>query len=236
MRRTLLFVFAVALALCAGCSVTRDAPPSYRTFDRAAQSTITPEQALAELKAGNRRFVVGESIRRDLVAQRAQTSSGQFPFAAVIACLDSRSAPELVFDQGIGDLFVGRVAGNIVNEDLLGSLEFATRVAGARLIVVLGHTGCGAVRGACDGGVELGHLTGLLERIQPAVSRVPGHEGERHSRNAAFVHEVTEMNVRLAVAQVTARSPTLAAMVSAGELKVIGAVHDIASGEVSWLE
>jgi carbonic anhydrase len=144
----------------------------YATSTQARQAAMTADSALAELRRGNERFVAGRSFDRDYTAQVAQTSQGQFPFAAVVTCIDSRAAPEILFDQGIGDLFVGRVAGNVINDDLMGSLEFATKVAGAKVIVVLGHTECGAVKGACDG-VELGKLTTLLDKIEPAIARSP---------------------------------------------------------------
>ncbi len=234
MNKLISMLAAVSLALAATSGSLR-ADDDYRTFDKASQAATTPAQALAMLKQGNQRFVAGESFERDYEDQREATAKGQFPFASVISCLDSRAAPELLFDQGIGDLFVGRVAGNIVNDDLLGSLEFASKVAGAKLIVILGHTECGAVKGACDN-VELGNLTGLLDKIEPAVTKVSGHEGERNSKNAAFVREVTDINVSIAVAQVTERSPVLAEMVKNGELMVVGAVYDIATGEVIWMD
>lgn len=233
MRLLITVTAAVSLALLGASSISI-AKESYTTFDKAAQAAVSPDQALNLLKEGNQRFVAGTSLDRDYGDQRALTSKGQFPFASVIACLDSRAAPEILFDQGIGDLFVGRVAGNVINEDLLGSLEFASKVAGSKLIVVLGHTECGAVKGACDN-VEMGNLTALLDKIEPAVNQVSGYEGARSSKNTDFVRVVTDLNVKLAVAQITERSQVLAEMVQSGELKVVGAVYDIASGEVIWM-
>lgn len=207
----------------------------YTTFDQEAQGALSPDQALALLKEGNARFVAGESLDRDLIEQQKATSTGQFPFAVVLSCLDSRSAPEVVFDQGIGDIFVGRVAGNVVDTNLLGSFEFATAAAGSKLIVVMGHTACGAVKGACDG-VELGNLTALLNEIEPAMDAVSTPVGaDRSSANTAFVNEVIETNVRMQVNELLRRSDVVRGLVDAGEVKVVGAVHDISTGEVKFL-
>jgi len=236
MRVNHLLPLVLAAALLSGCATSGSgvSTADYQTFDKAAQTATSPSAALARLKDGNARFLAGESTDRDYAQQINATASGQFPFASVISCLDSRAAPEILFDQGIGDLFVGRVAGNIVNDDLLGSLEFGSKVAGSKLIVVLGHTECGAVKGACDY-VELGNLTGLLDKIEPAIDAVPVDGGDRSSSNAAFVREVTDMNVRLTVTSITQRSPVLAEMVAAGDLQIVGAVYDISTGQVNWL-
>lgn len=194
---------------------------------------MTAEEALARLKEGNGRFVAGRREERDLVRQVRLTSGGQSPFAAVLGCIDSRVAPELVFDQGIGDIFSVRIAGNFVNENVLGSLEFACEVAGARVIVVLGHSNCGAIMGACDG-VRLGHLTGLLSHLQPAVAAVDGAEGARNSENASFVQQVAEKNVDLTVQAIRERSPVLQEMAARGEIAVVGAMYDVGSGVVTW--
>lgn len=194
---------------------------------------MTAEEALAQLQEGNGRFVAGRPAERDLMQQVRQTRNGQSPFAAVLGCIDSRVPPELVFDQGIGDIFSVRVAGNFVNEDVLGSLEFACKVAGASLIVVLGHSHCGAVMGACDG-VRLGHLTGMLGHLKPAVDAVPVSDGERTSENAAFVRRVAEKNVELSVAAIRARSPVLREMEDQGAIAVVGAMYDVASGVVTF--
>lgn len=207
----------------------------YRTFDAEAQATLTPDQALQLLKDGNARFVAGESIDRDLIGQQKATSTGQFPFAVVLSCLDSRSAPEVVFDQGVGDIFGGRVAGNVVDTNLLGSFEFATAAAGSKLIVVMGHTACGAVKGACDG-VELGNLTALLDELEPAVDAVSTPVGtDRSSANIEFVNDVVETNVRMQVNELLRRSDVVREMAETGQVKVVGAVHDISTGEVTFL-
>ncbi len=198
-----------------------------------AQSGMTPDQALASLKGGNERFVNGRSLQRDLMAQVRATASGQYPFAAVLGCIDSRVPPELVFDQGIGDIFSARIAGNFANTDIIGSLEFTTKLAGAKLIVVLGHTGCGAIMGACDN-AQLGNLTQTLSNLAPAVYTVTGVQGDRSSKNTAFVQEVAQENVRLTVQALTNRSAALRGLVEEGQLKIVGAMHDVGTGRVSF--
>ena len=208
----------------------------YTTFDKAAQAAVSPKDAIEMLKQGNARFVAGDSIQRDLLEQAKATSAAQYPWAVVLSCLDSRSAPEIVFDQGVGDLFVGRVAGNVVDTTMLGSFEFAAKVAGAKVIVVMGHTDCGAVKGACDG-VELGNLTQLLDEIQPAINAVATPTGElRNSSNSAFVSQVIDMNAVMQANEILARSEILREMVAAGELLVVPAVHDLATGKVTFIE
>lgn len=233
----------VTLALLAGFGFTYAAddhggpvqPEPYapgKTLTKNVQASITPDSALAILKAGNTRFASGNLLPRNPDKQVSQTVLGQFPFASVVACIDSRSSPEHVFDLGIGDVFTARVAGNIVNEDILGSLEYASRVAGSRLIVVLGHTNCGAIKGACDA-VKLGNLTTLLEKIQPSVQAV-STVGERNSHNHAFVKDVTEMNVKQTMQTIRLKSPVLAQLEAQGKIKIVGAVYDTASGKVIW--
>jgi len=201
----------------------------------ASQAAMTPDQALRLLQEGNARFVAGTTLRRDLLAQVRETSAGQYPFAAVLGCIDSRVAPELVFDTGLGDLFVARIAGNAVDDELLGSLEFATKVAGARLIVVLGHTRCGAVMGACDG-VEMGSLTRTLALLEPAVAAArQAISGKHDSSNSAFVAQVTEANVRLGARALVEHSPILAELVREGRLRIVPAIYDVASGRVEFL-
>ena len=202
------------------------------TMTQSVQAGITPDQAIEILKAGNQRFLAGKPMPRDEKKLISQTALGQFPFASVIACIDSRSTPEIVFDQNIGDLFVARVAGNIANDDIIGSLEFASKVAGSKAIVVLGHTNCGAVKGACDN-VELGNLTGLLAKIKPAVnaSKVTG---QRNSKNYKFVDDVTEINVVETIKTIREKSPILREMEQEGKIKIVGGVYDISNGQVSW--
>ncbi len=202
---------------------------------REAQAAITPAKALEMLKEGNERFVGGDSVDRNLLAQVNQTSKGQFPFAAIVSCLDSRIPPEMVFDRGIGDIFVARVAGNFVNDDILGSLEFATRLAGAKLIVVMGHNECGAVKGACDS-AELGLLTATLANLSPAVDAVQGDYTPRNSKNAKFVQAVTEMNVQLTMQKLRARSVVLRELIDKNEIGLVGAMYDVSSGKVTFNE
>lgn len=203
------------------------------TQTKELQATVTPIQALRWLKEGNARFVENRRLERDLLRQVDITSGGQYPFAFVLGCVDSRVSPELVFDQGIGDIFSARIAGNFINDDILGSMEFACKLAGARLIVVLGHTQCGAIMGACDE-VLLGNLTGMLAKLQPALQTVPAPPGERNSANASFVQEVAEKNVALAVEAITRRSPVLDEMVQNGEIEVVGAMYDVDTGQVTF--
>jgi len=203
------------------------------TLNRTIQARMTPEEALARLKEGNARFVANRKAGRDLAEQVRLTASGQYPFAIVLGCVDSRVAPELIFDQGIGDIFVARVAGNFVNDDIVGSMEFATKVAGAKLIFVLGHSHCGAIQGAIDG-VKLGTLTTMLARLEPAVAAVPAPEGGRTSHDAAFVQQVAEKNVALTIEAIGQQSPVLKEMLEKGEIGVAGGMYDIETGEVTF--
>ncbi|MBP6529468.1 MAG: carbonic anhydrase [Burkholderiales bacterium] len=223
-----------ALVVAAGLTGCASVAPSssYTTMDKAAQSATTADAALAALKAGNARFVSGNMIKRDLMKQVKATGYGQYPIASIVSCIDSRAGPEIVFDQGIGDVFSARVAGNFVNEDILGSLEFGSKAAGSKLIVVLGHTSCGAIKGACDD-VMLGNLTGMLAKIKPAVSSVSS-TGDRSSKNDAFVQMVAEANVKRTVNDIFVRSPVLKAMADKGEIKIVGAMLDVKTGVVSW--
>lgn len=206
-----------------------------RVQTAATQAEMTPARALQLLQEGNARFLAGTTLRRDLLAEVRDTRGGQYPFAAVLGCIDSRVPPELVFDAGIGDLFVARIAGNTVDEELLGSLEFATKVAGARLIVVLGHTQCGAVKGACDG-VQLGALTRTLALLEPAVAAARETvRGKHDSSNAEFVAAATEANVRLGARAMVERSAILSQLVREGRLRVVPAIYEIETGRVRFL-
>ena len=200
-----------------------------------SQSATTPSQAIEMLKQGNVRFTSGSTTSRDYQSQVSQTAGGQYPLAAVVSCIDSRIPTEIVFDQGIGDIFNARIAGNFVNEDILGSLEFACKVAGAKAIVVMGHTSCGAIKGACDK-AELGNLTQMLEKIMPAVDAIHTPEGaDRSSANAEFVDAVAAKNVELTLAKIKENSPVLEEMIEANEIEIVGAMYDVASGKVSFL-
>ncbi len=203
-------------------------------FTSERQKQTTPDDALARLKEGNERLLAGKSIQCDLITQLKDTASGQAPFAAIVGCIDSRVPPELVFDQGIGDIFCARVAGNIVDIDIIGSLEYATKVAGAKAIVVLGHSSCGAVKSAIDG-VQLGNITALLWNIQPALATLTPEDGPRDSHNYPLVQKVAEANARLTAASLTRRSSIIKELVEIGELKIAAAMNDIKTGKVTWL-
>ncbi|MEL0301454.1 MAG: carbonic anhydrase family protein [Flavobacteriaceae bacterium] len=203
---------------------------------KASQDAISPAKALELLKEGNQRFTAKQQVERDLNLQVEQTSTGQYPFATVLSCIDSRVPAELVFDQGIGDIFSVRIAGNFVNADILGSMEFASKLAGTKLILVLGHTACGAVKGACDH-AELGNLTGMLDNIAPAVDAIvePTAAAERTSANIDFVNAVGTKNVELTIDRIRKESPVLAEMEQAGEIQIVGGMYDIATGKVNFL-
>lgn len=225
----------VTAAGLAGCAQQPGEPLVTSTIDKAQQSAITPDDALARLKTGNERFVSGQSLHRDYPAQVAATASGQYPMAVVLSCADSRSTPEIVFDQGIGDLFVIRIAGNYATPGIVGSMEFAAQVAGAKLIVVMGHTECGAIKGACDN-VESGNLTSVIQAIRPAVDDVKDAQGDRTSKNKKFVQLVAEANVRRTVAKIRQDSPILQELEQSGKIKIIGAMYDISTGQVSYYD
>jgi carbonic anhydrase len=202
-----------------------------RALTKELQEKITPVTAIELLKNGNKRFVENLKINRNLLQQANETSEGQHPFAVILSCIDSRTSAELIFDQGLGDIFSVRIAGNIVNEDILGSMEFGCKLAGAKIIVVLGHTKCGAIKGACDH-VEMGNLTSLLTKIRPAVENETVTKDNRNSENSEFVERVSEINVRRSVKAIMERSPILKELVENGEIGIIGGTHDITTGHV----
>ncbi|MDL5510564.1 carbonic anhydrase family protein [Arenibacter sp. M-2] len=208
-----------------------------KAHTRETQATMTPNKALQYLKEGNQRFQGNLKANRNLLEQVNDTSEGQFPFATILSCIDSRVSAELVFDQGLGDIFSIRIAGNFVNEDILGSMEFACKLAGTKLIVVLGHTSCGAIKGACDH-ARLGNLTALINKIEPAVEAVtePSDENLRNSKNLDFVDKVAEKNVHLTMDNIRKHSPVLTEMEENGEIKVVGAMYDVSNGEVVFYE
>jgi carbonic anhydrase len=201
------------------------------------QSSITPSKALQILKEGNQRFVNNLRASRNLLQQANDTREGQWPFAVILSCVDSRTSAELIFDQGLGDIFSIRIAGNIVNTDIIGSIEFACKVSGSKLIVVLGHSKCGAIKGACDH-VEMGNLTELLAKIQPAVYQetLTEEKGQRNSANASFVENVADINVKRSVKSIVDRSYILEQMIEKGEIAIIGAKHDLESGAVEFFD
>ncbi len=208
-----------------------------KAHTRETQATMTPQKSLQYLKEGNLRFQNNLKANRNLLEQVNDTSDGQFPFATILSCIDSRVSAELVFDQGLGDIFSVRIAGNFVNEDILGSMEFACKLAGTKLIVVLGHTSCGAVKGACDD-AKMGNLTKLIEKITPAVNAVtePKDASLRNSKNSDFVDNVAEKNVLLTIDRIHAESPILTEMEKNGEILIVGAMYDINTGEVKFFE
>ncbi|MFB9107387.1 MULTISPECIES: carbonic anhydrase family protein [Flavobacterium] len=205
-----------------------------KTLTKEMQAAITPSKALELLKEGNQRFVSNLKINRNLLQQANETSDGQHPFAVILSCIDSRTSAELIFDQGLGDIFSVRIAGNIINEDILGSMEFGCKVAGSKIIVVLGHTKCGAVKGACDH-VEMGNLTALLTKIRPAVDDETQTKENRNSGNPDFVENVSVINVKRTVKSIMERSPILKEMIEKGEIGIVGGTHDITTGEVAFL-
>lgn len=206
-----------------------------RTLSKESQTSITPELAIQILKEGNERFVSNLKADRDLLQQVNETKEGQFPFATVLSCMDSRTSAELIFDQGLGDIFSIRVAGNVLNEDILGSMEFATAVVGTKVILVLGHTKCGAIVGACNN-VELGNLTSLLQKIKPAIEAEKQTADNRTGSNKEFVYNVTESNVHLTIEKIKQESPIIANLVEEGKVKVAGGMYDVETGKVTFFE
>ena len=206
-----------------------------KAHTKETQSSISPNNAVELLKEGNARFVENKKASRNLLEQVKETSTGQYPFATIFSCIDSRVSSELIFDQGIGDIFSARVAGNFVNEDILGSMEFACKLAGTKVVVVLGHTACGAVKGACDD-AKLGNLTALISKIKPAVKAVkfPEDANLRNSKNIDFVNEVAAKNVHLTIDNIRSQSSVLNEMEENNEIKIIGAMYDINDGSVTF--
>ena len=227
---TLLLCLSLATVPLAAEEPQATAPKKVKVQTQESQSAMTPDKALNRLKSGNARFVSNTMKNRDWSAKVMATASGQFPFAAILACMDSRAPIEIVFDQGVGDVFGVRVAGNVVNDDELGSLEYAAHV-GTKLIVVLGHTGCGAVKGAIDD-AKLGNLTGLLAKIRPAVEAASCS----NSKDDACVTKVGEKNVLQSMKEIRDKSPYLKKYLDEGKVKLVGAMYDLATGKVTFLE
>jgi carbonic anhydrase len=206
-----------------------------RTHTKETQASLTPAKALEFLKEGNERFQHNLKANRNLLQQVNETGDGQFPFAAILSCIDSRVSAELVFDQGLGDIFSIRIAGNFVNEDILGSMEFACKLAGSKLIVVLGHSKCGAIKGACDN-AKLGNLTGMLGKIMPAVNSVKEPSENRNSGNSEFVEKVSHANVGITINNIKEKSPVLKEMLDNGEIDIVGAMYDVETGGVTFMD
>ena len=236
MRQTTFAIGLVSLAFAVSASAIAQTPadtkgkkaPRVQTSE--SQAALTPASALEKLKTGNARFVKKNMRSRDWLAKVSATAGGQYPFAVILACMDSRAPIEIVFDQGIGDVFGIRIAGNIVNEDVLGSMEYATKVVGSKVIVVLGHTSCGAVKGAIDD-AKLGNLTELLAKIRPAVSA----SGPGSAKDDAYVNKVAEANVSDAMKEIREKSPTIKAQIDAGAVGLVGAIYDVSTGKVTFL-
>jgi len=206
-----------------------------KTLNKESQDAITPSMAIDILKDGNNRFVNNLKINRNLLQQANETSDAQHPFAVILSCIDSRTSAELIFDQGLGDVFSIRIAGNILNEDILGSMEYGTKLSGAKMIVVLGHTKCGAIKGACDH-VEMGNITSLLTKIRPAVDDEMTVTENRNSENEEFVEKVATINVKRTVKAVMERSPILRKMIKCGQIGIVGGIYDITSGIVTFYD
>jgi carbonic anhydrase len=202
-----------------------------RTHSKETQTSLTPQTALQILIEGNQRFVNNLKANRNLLQQVNDTSEGQFPFATILSCIDSRTSAELIFDQGLGDVFSIRIAGNILNEDILGSMEFATKVVGTKVLAVIGHTKCGAIVGACNH-VEMGNLTTLLNKVQPAIFNEKSTKENRTGSNPEFVKNVTEINVHLTIERIRRESPIIAELELEGKIVIVGGLYDVETGEV----
>lgn len=237
MRFILIVSFSLFISVfgffCASC-VTNKNNVITQAKTQEEQVKLSPWQALQKLKAGNERFTTGTMRQRDLAAQVA-SSQKQFPFAVILSCMDSRGSPEIIFDQGIGDIFAERLAGNVINSDVLGGMEFGTKITGAKLVVVLGHTSCGAIKGACFHD-ELGNLTGLLDKIKPAVSMVKRRDAEKTCDDAGVLDEIALENVRNAIDSIKKDSPVLMSLIQSGEVGLVGGMHNLATGEVTFFE
>lgn len=205
------------------------------THSKETQGSLTPTSALDILKAGNERFINNLKANRNLLQQVNETSGGQFPFATILSCIDSRTSAELIFDQGLGDVFSIRIAGNILNEDILGSMEYATKIVGTRVLVILGHTNCGAITGACNH-IEMGNLTTLLNKIKPAIVNETTTKENRDGSNANFVKNVTEINIHLTIERVRKESPIIAELEQKELIKIVGALYDVETGKVQFYE
>ena len=240
MKRTYkqnLLVTVITVLILAGCNT---APvPATKLHDlteiKSEQAALTPAQALESLKRGNERYASGKTVSRDMLHDRRITAAGQYPHAIILSCIDSRVNAETIFDAGIGELFSARIAGNIADADLVGSMEYACAEAGAKLVLVMGHTSCGSIKGACDH-LELGNLTGLLNKIEPAVSAVQDVQGERNSKNSVFVDAVCEANVRLTIERIRELSPILSELEKAGKIRIMGCIYNLETGRVRFFE
>jgi carbonic anhydrase len=226
----------VGLQSLAGMALAVTSPiPSNHVMTKTLQQDMTPQQVYQQLQDGNQRFVMGQMKNRSWLTQAHITSTGQHPIAVILNCMDSRTPPEIVFDQGIGDVFAIRIAGNIQNNDILGSMEFGTQLMGAKVIAVIGHTSCGAMKGACQQ-AQLGDLTALLEKIQPAVNQAAKEQSTKDCKNDAFIDQIAKDNVLLVMKQLQDNSSIIAKQVQDGKIIIVGGVQDLASGKVTWFK
>lgn len=232
---TALFLVALTTTACAQTGVATGERDLTQALTAETQAALSPMDVIQLLQEGNQRFLNDSAVERNFIEQVGQTAGGQYPMAAILGCIDSRVPHEIIFDKGVGDIFSARVAGNFVNTDILGSLEFATAVAGSKVVVVLGHTECGAVKGACDN-VQMGNLTSTLANIAPAIYATTDVPGARTSANKDFVQAVAHENVELTVRNIIDRSPIMRGLVASGDLIVVGAMHDVSTGEVTFMD
>lgn len=216
-------------------ALAEDAVPHTAVMTATSQADMTPQEALQRLKDGNTRFINGQMKNRDLLAQVSATAEAQHPISVILSCLDARTPPEIIFDQGIGDVFSARIAGNIQNDDILGSMEFGTKLMGAKLIAVIGHTSCGAMVGACQD-AKLGHLTGLLQKIHPAVVQASKENKTKDCANAAYIDQIAKDNVLLVMKQIRARSPILDKLIKEGKIGIVGGIQDLSTGAVAFFD
>jgi len=237
MRKTLLFIVAVTFIFLGITRLMTANSPSSQSgpvaMTKELQDQMTPAQILQKFKEGNQRYLQGKMFHRDYVKEKDIAAAGQHPYAMILSCIDSRTPAEIIFDKGIGDVFNARIAGNFVNTDILGSMEFATKVSGAKLILIMGHTNCGAIKSAVDN-VQLGNITALLSNIKPAVESVTGVPGDRTSKNAKFVEAVAKQNVLLAKKNITDKSPIIKEMVTAAQVMIVGCMYDLETGAVTF--
>lgn len=236
--RILLLFIALIFVVIPGASLTnsqQNPQPKTVTQTKESQAAMTPKQALDLLKAGNERFVEGRLLNRDLREQAKVTSLGQFPYAVILSCQDSRTSSEILFDLNKGDAFSIRIAGNVINEDVLGGMEFGVKLTGAKLIAVIGHNECGAIKGAVDN-AQLGNLTALLSKIRPAIKAIPPGVQPANSKNKTYVEMVAKENVLLAMRQIRERSPVLKEMIDSGQVRVVGGMFDLETGKVTFFE
>lgn len=227
-----LFAFIIVLCYLSATNVTFLAQDKTVTQDKESQSKLSPADALQLMKDGNTRFLDGKMLKRDLNEQVHVTEKGQYPYAVLLSCIDSRVTPEITFDQGIGDIFDARIAGNFVNDDILGSMEYSCKVVGAKLILVMGHTGCGAIKSTIDD-AQLGNITQMLAKIKPAMDKTV-YDGEKSSKNYDYVDLVSKENVLLAIENIKLKSPILKEMYDKGEIDIVGCMYDVQNGKVEF--